>query len=172
MKQSVFLSAPCERVLCALLGLTFLGLSPASAAAQSEEEQVLGVVQQFFSSMTAQDTAAARSIMLLEGVYFGVREDSAGVHVTSNTHRRYLQRLPTGEDEFVERMWEATVMIHGRIAMVWTPYDFHIDGEFSHCGVDSFSLVKTEEGWKISGIIYTVERTDCADSPLGPLGGE
>ena len=48
------------------------------------------------------------------------------------------------------------------------PYDFHRDGEFSHCGVDAFTLVRTESGWKISGGVYTVETEGCAPSPLGP----
>ena len=47
--------------------------------------------------------------------------------------------------------------------------DFWVDGKFSHCGIDIFDLVKTAEGWKISGLTYTVERTGCAPSPLGPL---
>ena len=58
--------------------------------------------------------------------------------------------------------------MHGPIASVWTPYDFWVDGKFSHCGIDIFDLVKTAEGWKISGLTYTVERTGCAPSPLGP----
>ena len=43
------------------------------------------------------------------------------------------------------------------IATVWTPYDFWIDGKFSHCGIDAFDLVKTDEGWKIAGGSYTLE---------------
>jgi hypothetical protein len=34
--------------------------------------------------------------------------------------------------------------------------------------VDAFDLVKTPEGWKIAGGVYTVERTGCPPSPLGP----
>jgi hypothetical protein len=55
--------------------------------------------------------------------------------------------------------------------VVWTPYDFHIDGEFSHCGIDAFNMVRTDEGWKIASIVWTVERTGCENSPLGPPGG-
>jgi hypothetical protein len=65
-------------------------------------------------------------------------------------------------------MWTPAVHVHGAIAVVWAPYDFHIDGKFSHCGVDTFSLVRTATGWQISGISYTVEPTGCAASPLGP----
>ena len=48
------------------------------------------------------------------------------------------------------------------------PYDFWIDGKYSHCGIDAFDLVKTSEGWKISGGVFTTQAT-CAPSPLGPL---
>jgi hypothetical protein len=34
--------------------------------------------------------------------------------------------------------------------------------------VDDFDLVKTGEGWKIGGGVYTVE-SECEASPLGPL---
>jgi len=50
---------------------------------------------------------------------------------------------------------------------VWAPYDFWIDGKLSHCGTDAFDLIKTEDGWKIAGGVYTLE-SNCATSPLGP----
>jgi hypothetical protein len=58
--------------------------------------------------------------------------------------------------------------MQGRIATVWAPYDFWIDGKFSHCGVDAFDLIKTDKGWRIAGGAYTVE-LKCEPSPLGPL---
>jgi hypothetical protein len=66
-------------------------------------------------------------------------------------------------------MWDPLVLVHGRIAVVWAPYDFHINGEFSHCGVDAFTLIKTENGWQIAGAAYTIEPKGCAASPLGPV---
>jgi hypothetical protein len=67
----------------------------------------------------------------------------------------------------LERMWDPEVRVRGAIAQLWTRYDFHGNGTFSHCGVDAFNLVKTDEGWKIAGAMWTVERTGCAPSPLG-----
>jgi hypothetical protein len=67
-----------------------------------------------------------------------------------------------------ERIWNPDVRIHGLIATVWAAYDFWIDGKLSHCGVDAFDLIKTPEGWRIAGGVYTVE-TQCSPSPLGPL---
>ena len=39
----------------------------------------------------------------------------------------------------------------------------------SMSGIDIFSLLKTEEGWKITGIVFSMEAENCAPSPLGPL---
>jgi hypothetical protein len=51
----------------------------------------------------------------------------------------------------------------------WAPYDFYIDGEFSHCGVDVFDLIQLEGQWKLANSMYTVIRNDCPKSPLGEL---
>jgi hypothetical protein len=53
------------------------------------------------------------------------------------------------------------VSIQGRIAQVWGEYEFLRDGQFSHCGIDSFTMFKTAEGWKIATIVYTAETTGC-----------
>ena len=71
----------------------------------------------------------------------------------------------------IERMWDAEVLLHDPIAVVWTPYDFHVGEEFSHCGIDAFSLVRTPQGWKIAGNVLTRETEGCPESPLGPPGG-
>ena len=65
-----------------------------------------------------------------------------------------------GNDSTVyrERYWDAVVLTEGNIASVLAPYDFYINGEFSHCGVDLFYLVK-EKDWKIAHFGYTVTET-------------
>ncbi len=77
--------------------------------------------------------------------------------------------LATSKVRLTERMWTPTVVLHGTIAEVHAPYDFHIDGKFSHCGTDLFTVVRATGEWRIASIIYTVQRTGCAPSPLGPL---
>jgi hypothetical protein len=40
-------------------------------------------------------------------------------------------------------------------------YEFIRDGKFRHCGIDSFTLFKTDQGWKVATIVYTAETTGC-----------
>jgi hypothetical protein len=60
------------------------------------------------------------------------------------------------------------VYIEGPIATVTTPYDFYVARKLKHCGIDHFTLVKEVDGWKISGGVFTMQRSGCPASPLGP----
>jgi ketosteroid isomerase-like protein len=131
---------------------------PRQVDAQGDESLVLATVQKFFDSMTAKDTAAARQILVMDATYFSVREGDDGTTMRGSTNREYLERLATTTDDLQERMSDPLVMVHEGIAVVWTPYEFQVNGKFSHCGVDAFSLVRIDGRWKIAGIVYTVEQ--------------
>jgi len=139
--------------------------------AQEDREAILAKVQQFFDALADSDTTAGREAVLLDGQYFRLREEGDSLALSRTPHTEFLRSLAAGGNDFLERMWEPMVLQHGRMAVVWTPYDFHRAGEFSHCGVDVFNLIRTDAGWRIAGIMYTVEPTGCAPSPLGPPRG-
>ena len=56
----------------------------------------------------------------------------------------------TLDQDLEERGFNPVVMVSGLIAMVWYPYDFYLNGEWSHCGVDIFNLVRSNDGWRIA----------------------
>ena len=130
-----------------------------------DERPIVETVNQFFAALAGKDSAAAKAVMMPQGRFYSIREDGS---IRTQTHAEFFEAIAVEETDFVERMWNPTVLVHGRIAVLWTPYDFHRNGQFSHCGVDAFSLIQTDEGWKIAGTIYTVQRDGCTESPLGP----
>lgn len=136
-----------------------------SAADAGEEKAVVATVQKLFNAMAAHDSDAAKAILMPQGRTLAIRADGS---VNGGFHEQFAERLATMKEPILERMWNPKVLIEGRIAQVWAPYDFWRNGTFSHCGIDSISLAKTPEGWKISGISYTMQTTGCAASPLGP----
>ena len=153
----------------------FLGLLVATsvpALAQDSEPDdraaVLAVVQEFFDAMTAADSARTGAMMLRDGMNYGIRLEPE-YFLASMPTADYMASLPSRESRIVERIWDPTVLLHGPLAVVWAPYDIHGDGEFLHCGVDTFTLLKTDEGWKIASVAFTMEPTGCEPSPLGPL---
>ncbi len=54
-----------------------------------------------------------------------------------------------------------TIKIDGPLAMVWAPYKFYFDGNFSHCGVDCFQLVRINGAWKIQYLLDTRRKQPC-----------
>lgn len=49
------------------------------------------------------------------------------------------------------------------LASVFTPYAFYLKGKFSHCGANSFQLVKQNNEWKIQYIIDTRRKDKCKE---------
>jgi hypothetical protein len=47
--------------------------------------------------------------------------------------------------------------------VVWGSYNLWINDKFSHCGVDAFTLLKTDSGWKISSLSYSKETEGCTE---------
>ena len=82
----------------------------------------------------------------------------------SSTFDEFSASLGKCGRKMLERMWAPQVRVHKGIATLWAPYDFWLNGAFSHCGIDSFELAKTAEGWKFTGGVYTVgTRRLCAE---------
>lgn len=160
-------------LIAALFGLAVPGHARAQSESQSQEEaRVLDVVQELFYAMEARDAARAAEVLLPGGQWVSVRPDEDGAQVVAVTpFEAFLQQLRAGDEPWLERMWDARVKIHGPIAVVWTPYDFYRGDRFSHCGVDAFTLVRADSGWRIATGTYTVEPAGCPPSPLGPPGG-
>ena len=145
-----------------------IAVAPAITRAQStaERDAVLQVVQAFFDTMTAKDVEGARKILVPQGRFHAMRMRDGDIRSFSN--EEYFAQLQSEKRTLRERMWNPEVRVHGLIATVWTPYDFWIDGKFSHCGIDAFDLIKAKDGWQIAGGAYTLE-DKCQPSPLGPL---
>ena len=152
-----------------LILISFWIFSPCAQADSSQEKSVLATVQKFFDALATSSPETARSVLLAEGCSFSIREENGEMALRNSSLKESIESLASVKDDLLERMWDPQVLIHEHIAVVWTKYDFHRNQEFSHCGLDVFTLIKTGQGWKIASIVYTVEKAGCQESPLGPI---
>jgi hypothetical protein len=129
----------------------------AAAVPAADESAVLATVQRLFDAMAARDGAAARAVLLPEAPVISVRAGK----VTSATSSDFVARVAAAKEPLREGIREPRILIHRDVAHLWAPYMFHRGDTFSHCGIDSFSLVKTPEGWRIAGLVYTIESAGC-----------
>lgn len=114
--------------------------------------------------MEVRDALAAKELFVPDAGLFALGTNGKAARMPLID---FLDAIGSGKAVWKERMWDENVLVHGAIAVVWGPYDFHNNGAFSHCGYDSFSLLKTAAGWKITYISDTREKEGCSN-PYGP----
>ena len=152
----------------AVLIIFALVLLVPTAWAQTEEELIVETAQNVMTGINTGDEELIRSAMLPGSILVstGIREGEPSANVT--TTEEFASRVGSMPSDFHERIFEYEIHIQEGVAVLWAQYDFHIDGTFSHCGVDTFTLVKSSEGWKVASLAYTVEQEGCKERPPIP----
>ena len=158
-----------KKILLILIWFSSLCLAPVNADEAEDRDAVVMMVQAFFDAMTTRDVERLKSMLTPDGIIYGYREGPEGLQIVRPSHQAFAEGFAERDSKLVERFWDPQILLHNRMAAVWTPYDLYVDGAFSHCGIDNFNFLKTDEGWKITGIVFSMEPDDCAESPLGPL---
>lgn len=154
----------------AILLITLLPVSMGSTAQEStEREAILATIDEFFEAMTARDASQLSALTIQGSLSIWAANPPEEKELNLINYTQMISRFSAEGPVLLERYWDPTVLVEGNIAVFWAPYDFHIDGEFSHCGIDSFQLVKREGKWLISNLSWTRQRENCEPSPLGPV---
>ncbi len=143
--------------------------APPRGAVGPQADSVLAVVQMVFDGINAGDGTVIMAAFQAEGRVGAIRR--VGALVSASTAQGMAASIQAAA-AYVERMFDPVVEVSGSLATVWAPYDFYIDGEFTHCGVDLFQLVRGDAGWKIRDLVYTVlQPPACSMHPDGSPGG-
>lgn len=137
---------------------------PASAVrAQNEHAKVRTVIDQLFSGMRTGDSALVSRAVLPDATLQTIVKDAKGeIKIESGSIAGLVKAVETPhQDVWDERIYDVVIQVDGPMATVWAPYKFYRGTEFSHCGVNAFSLLQTATGWKISSITDTRRKEAC-----------
>jgi hypothetical protein len=150
------------RRACALLLLGLLIAQTAPAQTAPDQEAILAVVKRFFDGMRHGDSAMVRSTLhpaaLLATAV--VRQGRAGIELDSLS--AFLTAVGSPHDSvWDERITNEIVHQDGTLAVVWADYRFYVGSRFNHCGVDTFTLAKEGETWKVIALADTRRRQPC-----------
>ena len=147
--------------------LFFLLISATTSFSQSDNDEIMKVVNGLFSAMRASNaqgivdcfTDAASMQSMSNGkdgkVLFStflVADFASGMskRAVGSADERVLTR-------------GLSININNGLASAWVPYEFYLDKKFSHCGIDIFTLVKKDGQWKISNLTYNMIKDGCAN---------
>jgi hypothetical protein len=141
-----------------------------------EESAVLAALDAYMLAISANDLAAMDARQMPEGMTYRHVPSEGGWAVSARSNKEWVAPERATSKRLRERYWSPTVLIRGSMALVWAPYEFHVDGATSHCGVDSFSFARIGDEWKVSNAMWTVEPNACGElrprdpSTLRPAG--
>lgn len=136
--------------------------SQSQSAIEDDKKIILQKVELFFQSLEKQDTALYRSLFMPEAQGWSVRVRNDSIIYRSWLNADRVKRLINPEAIVEERILSYEIKVHQQLAMAWVPYILSVSGKFSHCGVDLFTFIKTDQGWKINSCSFTVEPEGCA----------
>jgi Putative lumazine-binding len=157
----------------AILALAFAALCVVPTLhAQSidvDQRAVIAVADSVLVALSSGDQATLKRLTLDSAIVGGAGLRNGVERMSMGSWARFTSR--GGPSDFIERGFSATARVQDRVAQVWVPYDLYIGKTWSHCGVDAFTLIKSEGRWRIASLIYTIEQPPaCQKHPSGPPG--
>lgn len=138
-----------KKILIFLLFISFNGFA--------QEANVRQAVAVFFEGFHARDTIKMKTAMTNEMVLQSVSESASGNKLETERVSEFLKSIATIplSVKFEEKILSYEIKIDGAMAHVWAPYEFYVNGQLSHRGVNSFQLFNDGSIWKITYIIDT-----------------
>jgi Putative lumazine-binding len=150
MKHTLFLIA----ILCTVL-----------VNAQTDETaNVKAAIDTFFEGFHKGDTTLMKTVMMGKFITQTTFKNKDGKDVLrTEDSSKLLDAIGKrpADQKWDERLKDYIIKVDGNMANAWTPYEFWFNGNFSHCGVNSFQLFHDNGQWKIIYLIDTRQRIGC-----------
>lgn len=129
----------------------------------SDTENVKATIDRFFEGFHKQDSIIMLETIDKEMILQSIGKNRQGETVLRSSEVgnfiKSIVSIPK-DKSFKEDLLDYNIQVDGDMAHAWTPYYFYFDKNFSHCGVNSFQLMRKEGKWKIIYLVDT-RRKDC-----------
>jgi hypothetical protein len=135
-------------------------LSIQADGAETEQASILAVVDRFMHAVSSNDVGSLAALRLDDAINTSARPDGKGGTLVT---RRAFDASTFKPGAYRERYWDPVVHVRGSIAVVWTSYEFWVEGKTSHCGVDVFEMIKQDGRWRIGNLMWTIESVDVCE---------
>jgi hypothetical protein len=133
-------------------------------AQNPEEESVKATIIEFFDAFHKQDTTKLKAMVKGDIKLQSISVNKEGKTILQESdYNKFVKSIASipKDKKFEEKLLDFSIQVDGKMANAWTPYEFWFDGNFSHCGVNSFQFIKEDEIWKIIYMVDTRRREGC-----------
>lgn len=122
------------------------------------------IIDIYIDGYQSGDTLKMKSVMhpniTMQTAYVNKEQENLLLYLNPTELLKY-SATSAKEQNWSEKITDYVVSSDGNIAHVWTPYEFYLNDKFSHCGANSFTLVYTDESWKILNLIESRRLGSC-----------
>lgn len=162
------------RVLVSSIFLAFCLAVPAYAAERAasgaraaDVAAINAVVEQFKAAIIARDGKALGSLFLQDhDSWLSVADDTVWSKIKArnakarkvfpSSWKKFADMIQTADKPMEERFYNVRIDTNGAVASVWFDFDFLVDGKVENRGSESWQMVRAEDGWKISSMLYSM----------------
>lgn len=139
------------------------GPTPSSEETKAEVKQV---IETFFDGFHKQDSTIIKSTVANGIVLQTTGRNQEGKTLFRTEEFSEFLKSIVGIPEttkFEEKLTSFSIQVDRTMANAWVGYEFWLNGEFSHCGINSFQLIDFDGEWKIIYLIDTRGKEGCMD---------
>ena len=146
-----------------LILLTAVSFGTIDLQAQTAEDSVKSVINKMFEAMKNADATSLQHAFADSAIFQTIVRNKEGETIIRTEQVKdfidFVGKQQKGAAD--ERITFETIKTDGPLAIAWTPYKFYYNGNFSHCGANSFQLVRLDGNWKIQYLIDTRRKDGC-----------
>lgn len=135
--------------------LCFLCLSLTSNA---QKQEVQKTIELFFEGFHQKDSVKIKSVCSDKIILQSITENTVkGNKLNNESSAEFYKSIASipSNVKFQEKILSYNIQIDGTMAHVWAPYEFYLNEKLSHSGVNTFTLFKEKDSWKIIYLIDT-----------------
>lgn len=135
-----------------------------SAQNKIEEKAIKKVISTFFDALHKGDSTLLKSTLHRDIKIQTTFTDGKGIKQLKTQLKEDLLKGVANKKEkdmYLEKLLSYTIKVDGNLASVWTPYEFYLNNNFSHCGANSFQLFNNNGKWQIIYLADMRRRGNC-----------
>ncbi len=130
----------------------------------AQNKDALGAADKLFELMSAHKPAEIIQLHTAESQLTALIKGRDGTSKIENLSREAFSKFfETKRAEISEKMYDSKVRVFGDMATVDGRYIFTVNNKLAHCGMNSFHLIRTADGWKLGNSISTIEPQGCTE---------
>lgn len=142
--------------------IVIVSILAATTSAQVEDKKAAAdVIEKLWAGMKAKSAEQIKAVFMPGGQLVAIDKPRDGKVISTTrvlSGDQFAKMISEAKaPEFIESMPQPSVHVDGDVAIVTGRYTFTVGGNFSHCGTNTFNLVRTANGWMIANGASTLE---------------